>query len=490
MAIIDKIVKVTITKTGAAVSVASFGIPLILTTDQTDVMATQGQATALNKLRDDVLALQTEATAVASRITALAASAENVSEKAGDITAAAGSSTNTVQNIIASFTAARTAVATAKAAISTLNPQPDLDTLAAWPGVLDALLAAMSDFEKAAEALTKAQNFVVKRYGDPDQVLNDFEATSDTYRAALGLFGQAPKVAELLIGKVKPSVFSFGNSLANIRKVYDDWYCALPVGKATDWNKTGDPTTELLNVMTIVESLKKICIVQTTNASELVAGTDTLAAKAKKSGFKRSAIIYHQVGENIDADPTIPGSQAYINQQWASAAWAGKVLPYEPGAATWAFKTLATITADNIDENGFAEIAAKNLNVYMTIGGVNVTQDGRSSQGEWLDITVGIDYIHARIQERIYALLAGTPKMSYNDVGISLVGSALLGVLTNAATKGIIEQSSIAITLPAYADLQQQNPNAIEARLLPDIKFTATLIGAIHSVVIDGTVSI
>jgi len=204
---------------------------------------------------------------------------------------------------------------------------------------------------------------------------------------------------------------------------------------------------------------------------------DTAATSLSKAFYEskenRSALIYHANAK-----------------QYANAAWVGRVLPYDPGSATWAFKTLSGVTVDKIQPSQRTLAENRNLNIYIPVGGVDITHPGRMSSGDWIDIVIGIDYMEARIRERVFGLLAGAAKIPYNDVGISVIGAALLGVLTDAANKGIIEQSSIDITLPTYAELQFTNYPDVQNRHLPNIHFTATLIGAIQKVTIRGVVSV
>jgi hypothetical protein len=321
----------------------------------------------------------------------------------------------------------------------------------------------------------------VKRYGSIKDVAEDWDATSNAYSAAQSIFGQQPKVTELLIGKINRQAIN--DSIEAIRLEADDWYCAIPVGEWDNGTENLETDgTALITLMDYIQASNKICIAQTSDLATFTANeTTSLAARYAAKGYTRNALIWHK-------KTTAPAGET-ATQEWANAAWAGRVLPYSPGAATWAFKTLAGITVDNINSTQLQNATNKKVNVYMSVGGVSITHDGRTA-GEWIDITIGIDFMHARIQERIFGMLAGTAKIPYNDVGISFIGSALFSVLNLAAQQQIIEASSIDISLPAYADLQAAQPAQIEARKLPDVHFSATFIGAVHGVTINGTVSI
>ena len=55
------------------------------------------------------------------------------------------------------------------------------------------------------------------------------------------------------------------------------------------------------------------------------------------------------------------------------------------------------------------------------------------------------------------------------------------------SNKGILQADSIEVTVPLYKDVEQADRLN---RKLPDVKFSAVLQGAIHTVTIDGTVSV
>ena len=64
------------------------------------------------------------------------------------------------------------------------------------------------------------------------------------------------------------------------------------------------------------------------------------------------------------------------------------MLPYDPGSATWALKTVTGITADSLTatERGFLD--GDRMNYYTTVAGVDVTRKGVMASGEYLDVIV------------------------------------------------------------------------------------------------------
>ena len=65
----------------------------------------------------------------------------------------------------------------------------------------------------------------------------------------------------------------------------------------------------------------------------------------------------------------------------------------------------------------------KNANIYETIAGVNITREGTVAEPEFIDVIHGVDWLTARIQERVYAALVNQPKIPYTNAGIAAIES-------------------------------------------------------------------
>lgn len=116
-----------------------------------------------------------------------------------------------------------------------------------------------------------------------------------------------------------------------------------------------------------------------------------------------------------------------------------------------------------------------------------VTRNMKMADGEWMDVRRGIDWTHARIQENIFALKTSLEKIPFTDAGIGLVVAAIEEVLRLGAQRGLYVEDSIVITAPQASQVNAADKNN---RLLPDVKFQATLQGAIHFTRIEGAVSV
>lgn len=177
-----------------------------------------------------------------------------------------------------------------------------------------------------------------------------------------------------------------------------------------------------------------------------------------------------------------------LRLSYASAAWMGALFAKDPGSATWAFFTLAGIALLPLTTTQQNTIEGKGGNVYVKISGIGVTINGILSGGDFIDITRGVDWLAARMQERIFGVLVNADKIPYTDAGVSLLEKEVKAQLTEAVDVGLLASDpEPTTTVPKVADV----PIADRvARIAPDIDFEAILAGAIHEVPITGRVSV
>lgn len=260
----------------------------------------------------------------------------------------------------------------------------------------------------------------------------------------------------------------YGTALTNIAQVDADFY-----GIATDVNSKA----VVLEVAALVETMKRIygCDSVDPDNANVAINTDMMFA-LKAAAYKRTF-------------PTLK-QDAVLN--FFGAAALGNMLPRTPGQYTMAFKTMAGQTADN----GFAlesAIQGKNGNWYETVGGVNIMFPGMMSSGQFIDITVFIDLLSARIQEAVYGFQINNPKAPFTDSGIDGVRNVVKGVLnTNTESKknplgGLAADPAPFVFVPKAADV---SPADKAARRLTQVGFQAVLSGAIHTTTIQGIVTL
>lgn len=173
---------------------------------------------------------------------------------------------------------------------------------------------------------------------------------------------------------------------------------------------------------------------------------------------------------------------------YKECAWFGNMLPRDPGSATWAFKALAGVGADTwtATERTLIEASAHKGNHYAAEASVGITRPGKAHGGEWLDIVRGLDWLQARLEERLFTLLVNNPKIPYTDEGIALVEAEVRAQLRDAEIRGLID-AGWTTTVLAAADQASADRTA---RILRGVEFDARLAGAIHSINIAGTVTV
>jgi Protein of unknown function (DUF3383) len=266
--------------------------------------------------------------------------------------------------------------------------------------------------------------------------------------------------------------YGIQNDINAIISVSNQWY-GMCLTQGTD----GD----IEQAAALIETLTKIYIaISDTSAIATSSVTDVGSILQGKS-YKRTALIYTATG-NIS--------------EGKDAAWLGGQLPATPGSNNWAFKTLVGCTPDVLTQNQqailigdpVAQVAGKNVNIYQTVGGVNITQMGTMAGGTYIDITVGVDWLQSTIQTNIYAYLIQNAKIPYTDIGTGILISAVKAAIDQGVTNGLIDgQSPITITAPSVATV----PAAQRAgRVAPTITFSCRLAGAFNAVIVNGTVTV
>lgn len=229
----------------------------------------------------------------------------------------------------------------------------------------------------------------------------------------------------------------------------------------------------------LIESLKKIFIaVSATSAIATSSATD-VGSILKGKSYKRTGLVY------------TPEST-----EGKDAAWLGGQLPQVPGSNNWAFKTLFGCTPDALTANQQAiligdpvgGVPGKNVNIYQTVGGVDITQMGTMAGGQFIDLTVGIDWLESQLQTNIYTALVESAKIPYTDTGVGVLISAVKAAIDQGVTNGLIDGSSpISISAPTVLSVPQ---NQRANRIAPTISFSCRLAGAFNAVVVSGTVTV
>lgn len=228
---------------------------------------------------------------------------------------------------------------------------------------------------------------------------------------------------------------------------------------------------DILALAASIQPRHKIYITSTQDPSVITSVTTDVASLLKAGGYSRTGIVYLPTADT----------------QYPEAAWMGSQLPRTPGSNDWDFKKANGITVSVLTDTQRSNLRFKNANMYTTVAGVAIFQDGNMSTGvsDAIDIIVGIDWTYARMQEAIYSRLVNLLKVPYTRNGFLIIESEMRSVLSQGESNGLYDSgwnviSPDPLTIAASQRIQ---------RIAGDFTFTARLQGSVRVVTIVGTVT-
>lgn len=314
---------------------------------------------------------------------------------------------------------------------------------------------------------------LVRSYSSAQDLLGDgFKTEDPEYKAAAAMYAGTSAPSQFCVGRRTDG--SMAQDLANIFAQNDNAYGVILAGL---------PNQDILDAAATIEGLTKLLIVSASDEDIAKSGDEDLASQLKDAGFNRTGLCY-----------TKENAQGVLE-----GAWMGSQLPQTPGSNNWAWKSLPGVSVDKITPNQqtilygvpVAGVAGKNVNVYQSLGGANVTFPGMAASGQYFDITIGIDWLTANVQTAVYSLLVNSPKIPYTTAGVTSLLNAVNKVMQIAVSNGLLDGSDPENPVFVRADSVDDVPlNQRAQRISPNIYFGGRLQGAINSVVIRGRISV
>lgn len=377
----------------------------------------------------------------------------------------------------------------------------------------------------------------VRQYSTIDDVAVDFANTTKVYKAASAIFDQARVPTAVKVGRRDAGDADIDAALSAIEAEDSDWYCILsPYRVSADiqaiaaWvasrSKIYVGTSEDADVQTVVTTdvlsvLAALNYNRTGYEWHHQAGVDiTAAGYTIASGVITVNETAHGLRENdpvtfdnssatsidgnntvasvVDADnytcATTAADEAgpatvdyFARYTFPEAAWAGFMLPSDPGSETWNAQELTGIEATPktlLTPTEEATVLGKKGNVYTPLGGVGSTRPGVMVSGRFIDMQRSIDWLEARLGEAMANRILNEPKIPYTDPGVSIFQADIAGVMDIAATNNVIgplldgSGDLYRINVPKVAD---QLPSDRANRYFPGIVVEAQLAGAVHT---------
>lgn len=224
------------------------------------------------------------------------------------------------------------------------------------------------------------------------------------------------------------------------------------------------------------ESNKRL-YVQATSETEVIthvlADATDIAAALKTANEFRTAILFHN-------DPG----------EFADAAWLGSRLPLDAGAEDWKFAQLASVSGDKLTTTHIGNLKAKNANGFTDYGGADITFEGTTAAGEFIDSIRGRDALESDLQANVYTGLrnrAKNGKTPFTNRGIGTVEGDIRPSFQKFERREFLSPGETVISVPDVLDIPT-NDRAL--RKLTGITARARVAGAVHMVELKVTVTV
>lgn len=221
-----------------------------------------------------------------------------------------------------------------------------------------------------------------------------------------------------------------------------------------------------------VEALERTFHYDTPDDDTKDAGDATdVASVLKAASYTRTLGHYHR---NMD--------------EYHAVGQASLALPEQPGSINWAYKTVAGSTVDTLSTGDISALEGKNLNYYAPLAGVAVTRFGKMASGEFIDVIRGIDHFASNARADLIQALIDNKKISFDDLGISAVGSILLSrARISERVNKVFVLGSSTVTLPTAAEVSKADK---AARKLTGVKCAATLSSAVNAIEFEANITL
>jgi hypothetical protein len=157
-------------------------------------------------------------------------------------------------------------------------------------------------------------------------------------------------------------------------------------------------------------------------------------------------------------------------------------------------KTLALVSAfpAHMQPTHRTNLVARRAGGYEVVDGAGLSVTFGTSVGSpvmgFLDVRRNLDFVQDDMTKGVFGAIVANDIVPYTDRGIAIIETAVRASLTKAFRMGIFASapSKASVTVPTAASIDSITK---QTRRLPNVAFSATTSGAIHSVDIKGQVS-
>lgn len=319
-----------------------------------------------------------------------------------------------------------------------------------------------------------------KVYSGLDAMLEDgFAITDPEYKAATLYFAADPAPSKVVIG-VCGADESWVEAITACKAANNSWYavyCAAADGLALADHQA---------VATYVESLVASYFYDDDEDADLTDVETDVFSVIMKLSLKRAFGIFSRT---VYAGAAAMGFAMGANDGTVNSAY------------TMAYKTLAGVTPDDLNETQVANLQKKNANYYVVRGGsYNVLEKGVTANGTWFDELIGLDQLSNDMQIGCMDVLASTKtKVPYTDAGAMQFVLACNEACENAVARGFLapgvwtgnsvldleKGDTLDAGYMCQAEPVADQPASDKAlRICPPIYACVLIAGAIHAVVV------
>ncbi len=127
---------------------------------------------------------------------------------------------------------------------------------------------------------------------------------------------------------------------------------------------------DILELAAAVQARRKLYFTSSQAAAVPTTSTVDIASQLDDLNYDRTSITYLPTA---DAD-------------FPECVWVGSQIAQTPGSNTWNFKQGSGATVSNLTDTQRVNLRNKNCNMYTTVAGVDIFQDGVVSSGEFIDL--------------------------------------------------------------------------------------------------------
>ncbi len=230
---------------------------------------------------------------------------------------------------------------------------------------------------------------------------------------------------------------------------------------------------DILLANTWVSTQVKVFVATSSDQTSLTGTAGNIGLLLGATGNRRTELFWHHQPK-LFADGAMLGRALALD------------LDAENGHGTWALQQLRVVTPSNLNSSQQANLDTGNSEYLTSVGGLNISNNGQSVQGEFMDVQTTLDWTSSRIQEDVFAALATTPtKVALTNAGIAIIKAAVLGVLKRGVTNGHYTDDNPLLPKVDVPDSTAISTADRNARILRNVIGEAQLAQAIHEVLVQ-----